>query len=76
MEFVGTIAQTMGPEALASVLINPEEFLKRLAAASGIETLGLVKTQEQLAQEKQQAQQQAMQAGHGSDGPAGQVSDG
>ena len=32
MEFVGTIAQTMGPEALAS-LINPEEFLKRLAAA-------------------------------------------
>ena len=52
MEFVGTLAQTMGPEALAHY-INPAEFIKRLAAASGIESLGLVKTEEQLAQEKQ-----------------------
>ena len=41
-QFVGTIAQTMGPEALATY-INPPEFLKRLAASSGIETLGLIK---------------------------------
>ena len=61
MEFVGTLAQTMGPEALARY-INPTEFIKRLAAASGIESLGLVKTEEQLAQEQQQAQQQAAQA--------------
>ena len=60
MEFVGTLAQTMGPEALARY-INPTEFIKRLAAASGIESLGLVKTKEQLAQEQQQAQQQAAQ---------------
>ena len=61
MEFVGTLAQTMGPEALAH-FINPAEFIKRLAAASGIESLGLVKSEEQLAQEKQEAQQQAMQS--------------
>ena len=61
IEFVGTIAQSMGPEALNS-LINTEEFLKRLAAASGIESFGLVKTQEQLQQEKQEAQQQQMQS--------------
>ena len=61
MEFVGTLAQTMGPEALAQ-FINPQEFIRRLAAASGIESLGLLKTDEQLAQEKQQAQEQAAQA--------------
>ena len=61
MEFIGTIAQALGPEALAG-LINTEEFLKRLAAASGIESMGLVKTSDQLAQEKQQAQQDQMQA--------------
>ena len=61
MEFVGTLAQTMGPEALAQY-INPQEFIRRLAAASGIESLGLLKTDEQLAQEQQQAQQQAAQA--------------
>ena len=60
MEFVGTIAQAMGPEALQQY-INPQEFLKRLAASSGIDSLGLVKGEEQLAQEKQQAQEQATQ---------------
>jgi hypothetical protein len=40
--------------------LNPDEFIKRLAASSGIEALGLVKGQEQMAQEKQEAQQQAM----------------
>ena len=60
MEFVGTIAQAMGPEALQAY-INPQEFLKRLAASSGIDSLGLVKGEEQLAQEKQQAQEQATQ---------------
>jgi hypothetical protein len=61
MEFVGTLAQAMGPEALAQY-INPQEFIKRLAAASGIESLNLVKTEQELQAETQQAQQQAMQA--------------
>ena len=61
MEFAGTIAQIMGPEIMAQYL-NPDEFIKRLAAASGIEALGLVKGTDQMAQEKQQAEQQQMQA--------------
>ena len=60
MEFVGTIAQAMGPEALQQY-INPQEFLKRLAASSGIDSLGLVKGEEQLASEQKQAQEQATQ---------------
>jgi hypothetical protein len=49
----------MGPEVMMQYL-NPQEFLKRLAAASGIDYLELVKTEEQLGQEQQQAQQQQM----------------
>lgn len=61
LEFVSTVGQAMGPEALVQY-INPTEFLKRLAAASGLQILGLVKTEEQLAQEaEQQAQQQQQQ---------------
>ena len=59
-QFVGTIAQTLGPEALIN-FINPLEAIKRLAAAQGIDILNLVKTEEQLQQERQQAQQQAVQ---------------
>jgi hypothetical protein len=58
-QFIQTIAQTMGPEALAQY-INPDEAIKRLAAAQGIDVLNLVKTQQQLKQEQQQAQQAQM----------------
>ena len=60
MQFIGTIAQTMGPEAL-SRYINPGEAIKRLAAAQGIDVLNLVKTEQQLQQELQQQQQAAAQ---------------
>ena len=61
IEFMQTVGQAMGPEALQQ-FIDPTEFLKRLAAASGIDTLNLVKSPETMAQEQQQAQQQQMMA--------------
>ena len=42
--------------------LNPEEAIKRLAASMGIETLNLIKSDEERQAEKQQAQQEAMQA--------------
>jgi hypothetical protein len=59
MEFVTTIGQAMGPEAVMQ-FIDPTEFLKRLAAASGIDALNLVKSPETMQQEMQQQQQQGM----------------
>ena len=55
-QFIGTIAQTLGPEALMQY-INPQEAIKRLAAAQGIDVLNLVKTEEQIAEEMEAAQQ-------------------
>ena len=57
-QFITTIAGTMGPEAIMQY-INPAEYIKRLAAAQGIDILNLVKTQEQVQGEMQQAQQAA-----------------
>jgi len=59
--FVTTVAQTLGPEALMKY-INPSEAIKRLAASQGIDTLNLIKSEQQLQQEMQAAQQQQMQA--------------
>ena len=61
IQFVTTIAQTMGPQALAQYL-NPDEAIKRLAAAQGIDILNLVKGMEQIQADKQEAMQQQMQA--------------
>ena len=60
VEFVGTLAQSMGPEALAQY-VDPTEFIKRLAAASGIDYLNLIKSPETMAQEQQKMQQAQMQ---------------
>ena len=51
--FMQTVAGTVGPEALMK-FINPIEAIKRLAAAQGIDVLNLVKTPEQLAEDKEQ----------------------
>jgi len=54
-QFLTVLAQTMGPEAIGQ-FVNPDEVIKRLAAASGIDVLNLVKSME----EKQAEQEQAM----------------
>ena len=56
--FLTTIAQTMGPEAIGQY-INAEEVIKRLAAAQGIDVLNLVKSMDEIQQEQQQQQAQA-----------------
>ena len=57
--FLGTIAQTMGPEAIATY-INTEEVIKRLAASEGIDILNLVKSMQEVQGKEQQANEQAM----------------
>ena len=56
-QFIGTITQTLGPEALLKY-INPSEAIKRLAAAQGIDVLNLVNTPQQLQQNLQAQQMQ------------------
>ena len=56
-QFLGTIAQTLGPESLQR-FVNPSEAIKRLAAAQGIDYLNLIKSTEELQQDSQQQQQQ------------------
>ena len=58
--FLTTITQTMGPEAMLQ-FINPEEVIKRLAAAQGIDVLNLVKSMQEVQQERQAAQQQVQE---------------
>jgi hypothetical protein len=59
-QFLTTISQTMGPEATQQY-INPEEVIKRLAAAQGIDILNLVRSMQEIQGEQQQAVQQAQQ---------------
>jgi len=62
IQFIQTLAQTLGPEVIGQYL-SPGEYIKRLAAAQGIDILNLVKSDEQLAQEREeQLQQQQQQA--------------
>lgn len=59
MMFLQTISQSMGPEMMLK-FINAEEAIKRLAASQGIDTLKLVKTEEERSAETTQlATQQA-----------------
>ena len=61
--FIQTLAQTLGPDAIGQFL-DPSEFIKRLAAAQGIDVLNLVKSAETMEQEREDQiamqQQQAL----------------
>ena len=59
-EFLGTIGQTMGPEAIGK-FINQDEVIKRLAAAQGIDVLNLVKSMQEVQGESKQQVAQAKQ---------------
>ena len=58
--FMQTVAGTVGPEMMMK-FINPLEAIKRLAAAQGIDVLNLVKTEEQMAGEKEEMMQKQQQ---------------
>ena len=58
--FIGTIAQTLGPEALLKY-VDPSEAIKRLAASQGIDVLNLIKSPETMEAEMQQQQAMAAQ---------------
>lgn len=57
--FMTILQQTLGPEGITTY-VNSSELIKRLAAAMGLDIIGLVKTEDELAAEQQQAQQMAM----------------
>lgn len=54
--FIQTIGASLGPDALMEY-VNPSELIRRFAASDGIDTAGLVKSQEELQAEQAQQQQ-------------------
>ena len=57
--YLAGIAQTLGPQAIQEY-INVSEYLSRRAASLGIDRKGLVRTEEELATMRQQAQMAQM----------------
>ena len=57
-QFLTIISQTMGPEATQQ-FINPEEVIKRMAIAQGIDILNLVRSMQEI--QREQAQQQSLE---------------
>ena len=59
-QFLTVISQTIGPQAITE-FINTDEVIKRLAAASGIDVLNLVKSMDELNAQNEAAAQQEQQ---------------
>ena len=58
-EFIAGIGQLLGPEVLGQY-VNFREYMDRRALALGIDTEGLIKSEEEIQMEKQQQQQAEM----------------
>lgn len=59
VQFSQTLQQLLGPEIFAQYT-NVDAVIAQIGTSLGIETKGLIKSQEQIMQEQQQAQEQAM----------------
>jgi len=57
LQFMSDLSNTLGAETLAQY-INLDDAIKKFAVANGIDTQGLIKSQEQIQQEAQAQQQQ------------------
>lgn len=57
--FIQGVAEAVGPEAVAKY-VNVGNYISRRATAVGIDTEGLIRTDEEVAQREQATQQQAM----------------
>lgn len=62
VRFVSTIAELGNAIGQQEVMmrVNPSELIRRLASSMGVDTVGLIKTDQQVAAEQEQAQQMAM----------------
>ena len=66
IQFIQTLAQTIGPETMAQ-FVNSRELITRLAASDGLETYKLIKSEEELMAEEQQQAMMMQQQSQGQD---------
>jgi hypothetical protein len=66
IEFIQTLAQTIGPETMTK-FVNNQELITRLAASDGLDTYKLIKSEEELMAEEQQQAMMMQQQSQGQD---------
>jgi hypothetical protein len=59
VNFLGTLGKVLGPEVLQTY-VHVDDAISRLATADGIDTDGLIKSKEQIAEAQQAAQMQSL----------------
>ena len=66
IEFITTLAQTLGPDTMTK-FVNNREMITRLAASDGLDTYKLIKSEEDLMAEEQQQAMMMQQQAQGQD---------